>query len=164
MVDLLRPIGDLVAIPQPSKPHKAFLSVLVRCYNHAKIPFEVSLSFDMRKFTILITDNKLQFPSFHRDLEKFVYSSATLAVDVKDRVAPTHGLLMICLIRLRVKELWIHRWRRRSMVRDVTLSRGLSNVEQLGKMFKVVQLGRIIIIDKLRSILIKNGGRACMGR
>lgn len=31
LVDLLRPIGELVAIPQPSKRHKAFLSVLVRC-------------------------------------------------------------------------------------------------------------------------------------
>lgn len=31
LVDLLRPIGELVAIPQPRKPHKAFLLVLVRC-------------------------------------------------------------------------------------------------------------------------------------
>lgn len=27
LVDILRPIGELVAVPQPSKPHKSFLSI-----------------------------------------------------------------------------------------------------------------------------------------
>lgn len=81
LVDLLHPIGELVAIPQPSKPHKAFLSVLVRCHHRTLLPCEVSLSFGMRKFVILITDNKLSFPTFRRDLEKFVYTSATLAME-----------------------------------------------------------------------------------
>lgn len=86
LVDLLRPVEDLVAIPQPSKPHKSFLSVLVRCHRQARIPFEISLSFGMRMFTVLITDNKLPFPSFRRDSEKFVYSSKSLAMEEENRV------------------------------------------------------------------------------
>lgn len=96
LVDLLRPVGDLVAIPQPSKPHKSFLSVLVRCNRQARLRFEVSLSFGMRMFTILITDNKLPFPSFRRDLEKFTYSSTLLAMEeenwVEDRTRFTHEI------------------------------------------------------------------------
>lgn len=73
LVELLRPIGELVAIPHPSKPHKSFLFVLVRCRPCVVLPHEVAFSFGMRKFIILITDNKLPFPSFRKDLEKYVY-------------------------------------------------------------------------------------------
>lgn len=79
LVELLRPIGELVAIPQPSKPHKAFLSVLVRYRPWIILPHEVSFSFGMRKFIVLITDNKLPFPIFRKDLEKFVYTEASPA-------------------------------------------------------------------------------------
>lgn len=72
LVDVLRPIGELVAIPQPSKPHKSFLSVLVRCRHQVMIPHEMILSFGMRKFVVLITDNHLPFPTFRRDLDKYV--------------------------------------------------------------------------------------------
>lgn len=64
LVELLKPIGEMVAIPQPSKPHKSFLSVLVRCHHRTSLPFEVSLSFGMRRFIVLITDNRLPFPNF----------------------------------------------------------------------------------------------------
>lgn len=73
LVELLRPIGDLVAIPQPSKPHKAFFSVLVRCRLRVALPHEVEFSFGMRKFIILITDNRMPFTSFRKDLEKYCY-------------------------------------------------------------------------------------------
>lgn len=64
LVELLKPIGEMVAIPQPSKPHKSFLSVLVRCHHRTSLPFEVSLSFGMRRLIVLITDNRLPFPNF----------------------------------------------------------------------------------------------------
>lgn len=48
LVDILRPTGDLVAIQQPSKPHKSFLSVLVRCHQRVVLPHEFVLSFGMR--------------------------------------------------------------------------------------------------------------------
>lgn len=70
LVDLLKPIRELVAIPQPSKPHKSFISVLVRCRNRVALPHEIILSFGMRKFIVLITDNHLPFPTFRRDLDK----------------------------------------------------------------------------------------------
>lgn len=47
------------------------------------LPFEVELNFGMRRFVILITDNKLPFPTFRRDLEKFVYSSMRLASELE---------------------------------------------------------------------------------
>ncbi|KAH7682449.1 Zinc finger CCHC-type protein [Dioscorea alata] len=72
LVDFLKPIGELVAIPQPSKPHKSFISVLVRCRPWVVLPHEVSLSFGMRRYLVLITDNHLPFPTYRRDLEKYV--------------------------------------------------------------------------------------------
>lgn len=76
-MELLRPLGELVAIPQPSKPHKSFLSVLVRCRPRVALLHEVAFSFGMRKFLILITDNRLPFPSFRKDLEKYVYPATS---------------------------------------------------------------------------------------
>lgn len=73
LVELLWPIGELVEILQPSKAHKAFLSVLARYRPCVTLPHEVSLSFEMRKFIVLITENTLPFPIFRKDLEKFVY-------------------------------------------------------------------------------------------
>ncbi|KAH7667215.1 Aldehyde dehydrogenase N-terminal protein [Dioscorea alata] len=72
LVDFLKPIGELVAIPQPSKPHKSFISVLVRCRPRVVLPHEVVLSFGMRKYIVMITDNHLPFPTYRRDLEKYV--------------------------------------------------------------------------------------------
>lgn len=40
----------------------------------------------MRRFTLPMMDNKLSFPSFRRDLEKFVYSSVSLEVEVENGV------------------------------------------------------------------------------
>lgn len=74
-MDLLRPIGELVAISQPNKPHKAFLSVLVHCHRQTVLLVEVALSYRMRRFIVLITDSKLPFPTDFGDLEKFVYTS-----------------------------------------------------------------------------------------
>ncbi|XP_039119044.1 uncharacterized protein LOC120255245 [Dioscorea cayenensis subsp. rotundata] len=73
LVDVLRPIGELVAIPQPSKPCKSFLSVLVRCRPRVMLPHELILSFGMRKFIVLITNNHFPFLTFQRDLEKYIY-------------------------------------------------------------------------------------------
>lgn len=73
LVDILRPIGEPVAIPQPSKPHKSFLSVLVRCRPRVMLPHEFILIFGMRKFILLIIDNHLPFSTFRRDLEKYIY-------------------------------------------------------------------------------------------
>lgn len=78
LVELLKPIGELVVIPQPSKLHKSFLSVLVRCHHRPSLPFEISLCLGMRRFMVLITDNRLSFPKFRLDLEKFCYSSTVL--------------------------------------------------------------------------------------
>ncbi|XP_039139731.1 uncharacterized protein LOC120277049 [Dioscorea cayenensis subsp. rotundata] len=87
LVEILKPIGELVTIPQLSKPHKSFLSVFVRCHQRTSLPFEVSLSFGMRRFIVLITDNWLPFPTFRNDLEKFCYSSASLECEI-DSEAP----------------------------------------------------------------------------
>lgn len=73
LVELLWPIGELVEILQPSKAHKAFLSVLAHYRPRVTLPHEVSFSFEMRKFIVLITENTLPFPIFRKDLYKFVY-------------------------------------------------------------------------------------------
>lgn len=73
MVEILKPIGELVAVPQPSKPQKTFLSMLVRYRHLVVLLHEITLSFRMRKYIVLITDNHLPFLTFRRDLEKYVY-------------------------------------------------------------------------------------------
>lgn len=77
LVEHLRPTGELVAIPQPTRPHKSFLSVLVRRRPRVILPHEVAFNFGMRKFLILITDNKLPFSSSSKDLEKYVYPATS---------------------------------------------------------------------------------------
>lgn len=77
LVEHLWQIGELVAIPQPTRPHKSFLSVLVRRRPRVVLPHEVAFNFGMRKFLILITDNKLPFSSSSKDLEKYVYPATS---------------------------------------------------------------------------------------
>lgn len=88
LVDILRHIGELVVIPKPSKPHKAFLSVLVHCRHHVVLPHKLFQSFGMRKFIVLITDNRLPFPVFRRDLEKYIYQSKRPQDDYSHSVLP----------------------------------------------------------------------------
>lgn len=51
-------------------------------------PSQLFLSFDMRKFIVLITDNRLPFPVFRRDLEKYIYQSERPQDDHSHSVLP----------------------------------------------------------------------------
>lgn len=77
-----------MAIPKPSKLHKAFLSVLVRCRHRVILPHELILSFGMRKFIVLIIDNRLPFPVFRRDLEKYIYQAEWPSDDLSNSAFP----------------------------------------------------------------------------
>lgn len=122
-MDILRPIGELVAIPKPSKPHKAFLSVLVRCRHRVILPHEMFLSFGMRKFIILITDNRLPFSVFRRDLEKYVYQS--------ERTPDAVPHAEIHTAQAANENLWVHKGKEAVRVySDVSVSSGATTRDQ----------------------------------
>lgn len=64
--------------------------MLVHYRHHVVLPHELILSFGMRKFFVLITDNRLPFPTFLRDLEKYVLQSKIPEVDLDRRSENTH--------------------------------------------------------------------------
>ncbi|KAH7689328.1 Zinc finger CCHC-type protein [Dioscorea alata] len=70
--EILRPLGDLVALSKTSRPNKSFISALVRRKPEVVLPFEIDLSYGMRCYNVIITGDKGEFPRFRRDLGRFV--------------------------------------------------------------------------------------------
>lgn len=73
LVEVFKPVGELVTITKGSSPNKELFSILVRQKVNAGLPHEIELSFGMRKFFILITDLHAPFPTFRLELEKYIH-------------------------------------------------------------------------------------------
>ncbi|KAH7659259.1 Zinc finger CCHC-type protein [Dioscorea alata] len=69
---VLKPIGELISISQASTPHKKFISVLARQRQGVLLPLELDLSLGMRRYKILMTADKDDFPTFHRGWGRYV--------------------------------------------------------------------------------------------
>lgn len=63
---VVRPVGDLITLSKQTVPHKGFLSVLICCRSGVKLPLELDFSFGMRRYLVLITDERGVFPAFNR--------------------------------------------------------------------------------------------------
>lgn len=72
ILEVLRPVGELVAISQATVPHKRFITVLVRRRFDVKLPLELDLSLGMRRYPIIFTGERAAYPSFRRDLGRYV--------------------------------------------------------------------------------------------
>lgn len=70
--DVLRPVGELVAMSQAQTPHKEFLSVLVRRREGVALPMEIELSLGMRRYVVLVTGERCVHPVYRRELGHFV--------------------------------------------------------------------------------------------
>lgn len=72
ITEVIKPMGEIVALSQASSTHKQFLSVLVHCRAGVSLPFELDLSMGMRRYTLLVTGEKGVIMSFRRDHGRYV--------------------------------------------------------------------------------------------
>lgn len=72
IAEVVKPVGELVALLQATTPHKLFLSVLVRRRLGVVLPFELDLSMGMRRYSVLITGEKGVVPTFRHELDRYV--------------------------------------------------------------------------------------------
>lgn len=70
--EVVKPVGELVALSQVTNTHKRFLSTLGSSRAGVTLPFEVELSLRMRKYTVLITGDNGALPVFKRELGRYV--------------------------------------------------------------------------------------------
>lgn len=71
ITEVVRPVGELIALSQASSPHKYFISVLVHRRAGVLLPFEVDLCLGMRRYLVLLTGEKEAVPIFWRDLGRY---------------------------------------------------------------------------------------------
>ena len=64
LVEVLKPIGDLIKISKRTKMNKKSLPMLIRRRIRVAFTHEVEVSFGMRRYIILATNDKLLWPSF----------------------------------------------------------------------------------------------------
>lgn len=72
IVEVLHPLGELVALSQAELPHKYFISVLVRHRASITLPLELDFSMGMRKYQVLFIGDRGVAPVYQRDLGRYV--------------------------------------------------------------------------------------------
>lgn len=68
---VVRPMGDLITLSKQTVPHKGFLSVLIRCRSGVKLPLELDFSFGIRRYLVLITEERGRFSAFNKVMERY---------------------------------------------------------------------------------------------
>lgn len=53
-------------------PHKKFIATLVRPRQRIALPIELDLSFGMRRYKMLLTEERGTFPVFHRERGRYM--------------------------------------------------------------------------------------------
>lgn len=89
--DVVKPIGELVALSHATIPHKRFLTVLVRRRAGTSLPFELDLSMGMRRYSVLLTGERELLPIFRRELGRYVLPDPRGSIDRQERKA-THEI------------------------------------------------------------------------
>lgn len=72
ILEVLKKVGELVALSQEFKTNKCFVSALVRRRPGISLPIEIELNLGMRKYLVLLTDDKGKQTTYRADLGRFV--------------------------------------------------------------------------------------------
>lgn len=98
ILEVIRPVGELVALSQAKLPHKQFITVLVRRRGGVKLPVEIDFNLGMRRYQVLITGERGDLPVYRRDLGRFVTFRKEDVVDAGpgtgvqlEQTMPVHG-------------------------------------------------------------------------
>lgn len=73
IVEVLKLVGELIVLSQASVPYKRFISALIRRRLGVKLPMEVECNLGMRRYQVLITTNKGEFPKFSKALGRYMW-------------------------------------------------------------------------------------------
>lgn len=92
ILEMVKPVGDLVALSQTVNPHKWFISTLVRRRAGFSLPFEVELRLGMRKYTVLIAGEREDFPVFRWDICRYVLHVPSEEVERRPERKCTHEI------------------------------------------------------------------------
>lgn len=82
-MEVVRSVGDLVALSHASTPHKYFISALVHRRVGISLPVELDLSLGMRRYSVLITGERESHPLFRRELGRYVLPEPGMEVASK---------------------------------------------------------------------------------
>lgn len=83
IVEVLKPVGDVISFSNASVPHKRFLMVLVRRRFNVSLPVEIDFSFGMRRYKVIVTSERSTFPKFRREMGRYVLPSLMEERDVE---------------------------------------------------------------------------------
>lgn len=72
VADVLQQIGDLVTIGKNKSAPIGVLRVLVRLHGRTSLPHEIKFSVGMRKFFVLVTDERNKDPSFSASRSRYI--------------------------------------------------------------------------------------------
>lgn len=88
IVEVLKPVGELIILSQASVPHKRFISALIRRRRGVELPMEVECNLGMRRYKVLITSDKGEFPKFSKALGRYFWP---IDDDVAEPLIPVGG-------------------------------------------------------------------------
>lgn len=86
IAEVIRPVGELVAVSQAIHPHKNFVSVLVRRQSVVSLPMELDFSMGMRRYNMIFTDERLSFPVYRKELSRYVIGAGDAVAGVGSSV------------------------------------------------------------------------------
>lgn len=72
ILEVVKIVGELVSLSQELKTNKTFISALVRRRKGVILPVKLDLSLGMRRYQVLLTDDRGDHPKFWPDLGRFV--------------------------------------------------------------------------------------------
>lgn len=70
-MEILKTVGEMVALSQEFRTNKRFVSALVRRRPGTVLPMELDLNLGMRKYAVLITDDRGEQTRYRPDLGRF---------------------------------------------------------------------------------------------
>lgn len=91
--EVVRPVGELIALSQAPSTHKYFISVLVRRRMGVSLPFVVALSLGMRRYSVLIRGDHGVLSIFKRELGRYALTDdeAEITVETAGRLGARRG-------------------------------------------------------------------------
>lgn len=72
ILEVLKTVGELVVLSQQFKTNKQFVSALMRWRPRTTLPVEMELSLGMRKYLVLLTDDRGEQTKYRPDLGRFI--------------------------------------------------------------------------------------------